>query len=75
MKLGMYSRRTIVIMLPPGKTVFNIDWLGVWCEQVGVNFGYVMIPDAPLVPAYTGMIAPETAMVRIHYYDRRYLIN
>ena len=56
--LGRYSQQTVVIMLPTGFTVFNIDWLSVWCEMVGVDFGHVMVPDNPNVPAYTRPMEP-----------------
>ena len=63
-KLAMYSRKTIVIMLPMGITVFDIDWLSVWCEEVSVNFGDVMIPDNPIVPVYVQSMMPDMPMVR-----------
>ena len=42
----------ITIMLPAGKTMANIDWLSVWCDQFSANFGHVYIPDGAVPPVY-----------------------
>ena len=36
--------KTVTIHLPEGKTVFDIDYLSLWCRQASANFGYVTLP-------------------------------
>ena len=34
----------MTVTLPEGKTVFDIDYLGLWCRQANADFGHVIIP-------------------------------
>ena len=43
--LNRYSGDNIVLSLPSGKTLKNLRWLSVWCEEFEVNFGEVLIPE------------------------------
>ena len=36
--------KTVTVTLPAGKTVFDIDYLGLWCKQANADFGHVIIP-------------------------------
>ncbi|XP_014613047.1 PREDICTED: protein Skeletor, isoforms B/C [Polistes canadensis] len=47
-----YQGEDIEIVLPDNFTVYDIDWLAVWCVQYKQNFGYVLIPkDLDIPPA------------------------
>ena len=43
--LKAYRGQNLVLSLPSGKTLKNIKWLSVWCEEFEVNFGEVYLPD------------------------------
>jgi len=43
--LQRYTGQNLVLSLPSGKTLRNVKWLSVWCEEFEVNFGEVTIPD------------------------------
>jgi hypothetical protein len=59
--LRKYTGETVVISLPDDKTVYDFDWLGVWCEEFNVDFGHVRIPQHIRVPPSPKMlgIKPE----------------
>jgi len=42
--LGSYRGKDIVLTLPGGKTLKDIRWISVWCDEFSVNFGEVAIP-------------------------------
>ncbi|XP_076395463.1 DM13 and DOMON_DOH domain-containing protein skeletor isoform X1 [Megachile rotundata] len=42
--LRRYRRKSITLTLPDGKTLNNIKWFAVWCDEYAVNFGDVRIP-------------------------------
>ena len=46
--LRAYNRKTVVITLPSDLTVFDIDYLSVWCEDFFADFGHVRIEKASL---------------------------
>lgn len=47
-----YQGEDIEIQLPGGLTVYDIDWLAVWCVEYRHNFGHVYIPrDLDVPPA------------------------
>lgn len=54
MPLKGYEGVDIEIVLPGNLTVYDIDWLAVWCVQYKHNFGYVVIPDDLDVPPALG---------------------
>ena len=43
--LQRYTGQNLVLSLPSGKTLRNVAWLSVWCEEFEVNFGEVFIPE------------------------------
>lgn len=47
-----YQGEDIEIQLPGSLTVYDIDWLAVWCVEYRHNFGHVYIPrDLDVPPA------------------------
>nr|XP_031843267.1 protein Skeletor, isoforms B/C isoform X1 [Nomia melanderi] len=42
--LRRYRKKDITLTLPEGKTLSNIKWFCVWCDEFAVNFGDVRIP-------------------------------
>lgn len=49
-----YNGEDITITLPGASTVYNIEWLSMWCVQSKVEFGHVDIPNSNdlYVPPY-----------------------
>lgn len=39
-----YRHKDITLSLPEGKTLRDIKWFSVWCDEFSVNFGDVSIP-------------------------------
>ncbi|KAG5670982.1 hypothetical protein PVAND_001209 [Polypedilum vanderplanki] len=56
-----YQGEDIEIQLPGNLTVYDIDWLAVWCVEYRHNFGHVNIPKDLDVPPALGQtkITPE----------------
>lgn len=48
--LGSYEEEDLVLELPGNTTVFDIDWLAVWDDQLQENFGSVLVPDSLNIP-------------------------
>ncbi|KAJ8041493.1 Hyalin [Holothuria leucospilota] len=44
-ELPAYNGGTFTITLPENLTVFDIDFIGVWCETLSQDFGYLAITD------------------------------
>ncbi|XP_015110834.1 protein Skeletor, isoforms B/C [Diachasma alloeum] len=42
--LRRYRKQGITLTLPEGKTLNNIKWFAIWCDDFSVNFGDVRIP-------------------------------
>ncbi|XP_018392521.1 PREDICTED: protein Skeletor, isoforms D/E-like isoform X1 [Cyphomyrmex costatus] len=42
--LKRYRKKDITLTLPDGKTLNNIKWFSIWCDEFSVNFGDVRIP-------------------------------
>lgn len=61
--LRRYSGETVVISLPDDKTIYDFDWLGVWCEEFNVDFGHIRVPQHIRVPPSPKMlgIKPEVS--------------
>jgi len=57
--LRRYTQKTLVIVLPGDLTVFDIDWLSVWCIAFYVDFGHVRIPRTLNVPPSLRMLGIE----------------
>ncbi|XP_013385801.1 protein Skeletor, isoforms B/C [Lingula anatina] len=51
-RLKRYTGETIQIRLPGDLTVFDINWLSMWCIDFNANFGHVLIPANLNVPPY-----------------------
>lgn len=49
-----YQGEDIEIQLPGSLTVYDVDWLAVWCVRYRHNFGHVMIPKDLDVPPALG---------------------
>lgn len=43
-KLSLYSNEDLILSLPDGTTLENIQWIAIWCRAVRVSFGSVRIP-------------------------------
>lgn len=54
--LRRYSGETVVISLPEGKTIWDYDYIGVWCEEYQVDFGNTRIPQNIRVPPSPKML-------------------
>ena len=54
MPLSGYEGVDIEIVLPGNLTVYDIDWLAVWCVKFKHNFGHVLIPKDLNVPPALG---------------------
>lgn len=39
-----YRNKDITLSLPEGKTLRDIKWFSIWCDEFSVNFGDVSIP-------------------------------
>lgn len=42
--LKRYRHKDITLSLPDGKSLKDIRWFSVWCDEFSVNFGDVSIP-------------------------------
>ncbi|XP_021913275.1 protein Skeletor, isoforms B/C [Zootermopsis nevadensis] len=56
-----YQGEDIEIQLPGNLTVYDIDWLAVWCVQYRHNFGHVLIPKDLDVPPALGQTKITTS--------------
>ncbi|XP_074605545.1 protein Skeletor, isoforms B/C-like [Brevipalpus obovatus] len=54
-----YNGETVVISLPQGSTIYDFDWLGVWCSEFQVDFGSTRIPQNIRVPPSPRMLGIE----------------
>ena len=57
--LRNYKDKTLVIVLPGDLTVFDVEWLSVWCVAFFVDFGHVSIPKNLNVPPSLRMLGVE----------------
>ncbi|XP_043207358.1 protein Skeletor, isoforms D/E-like [Amphibalanus amphitrite] len=63
--LKSYKRKTVVLTLPGDKTVFDIDYLSIWCRQYSADFGHLSIDRRGLnVPPSLKMLGvqPQTKL-------------
>lgn len=58
-----YQGEDIEIQLPGNLTVYDIDWLAVWCVEYRHNFGHVYIPKDLDVPPALGQTKIAVIMV------------
>ncbi|XP_012287850.1 protein Skeletor, isoforms B/C [Orussus abietinus] len=56
-----YLGEDIEIVLPGNLTVYDIEWLAVWCVQYKHNFGHVLIPKDLDVPPALGQTKITTS--------------
>ncbi|XP_066600483.1 protein Skeletor, isoforms B/C isoform X2 [Prorops nasuta] len=56
-----YQGEDIEIVLPGNLTVYDIDWLAVWCVMYRHNFGHVLIPKDLDVPPALGQTKITTS--------------
>lgn len=73
-----YQGEDIEIQLPGSLTVYDIDWLSVWCVQFHHNFGHVHIPKDLDVPPALGQTKITVGIFRYDFrnvLDRKYIIN
>ncbi|XP_032523515.2 protein Skeletor, isoforms B/C isoform X5 [Danaus plexippus] len=42
--LRRYRGEGLTVSLPEGKTLKDVSWFAVWCDEYSINFGSVMIP-------------------------------
>lgn len=42
--LRRYNKKDITLTLPEGKTLRDIKWFSIWCDEFSVDFGNVVIP-------------------------------
>ncbi|GFS78254.1 hypothetical protein NPIL_520601 [Nephila pilipes] len=60
--LPRYTGKTVVITLPAEYTIYDFDWIGVWCEEARVDFGSVRLPQDLVVPP-----SPRTLGIELEY--------
>ncbi|XP_039308067.1 protein Skeletor, isoforms B/C isoform X2 [Solenopsis invicta] len=59
--LRAYQGEDIEIVLPENLTVYDINWLAVWCVEYRHNFGHVLIPKDLDVPPALGQTKITTS--------------
>jgi len=64
--LRRYDTKTLVLTLPGDLTVFDVEWLSVWCKAYGIDFGHIRIPKSLNVPPSLKMlgVAPQVRSTR-----------
>lgn len=45
-----YRNRDVMLQLPDGRTLRDIKWFAIWCDEFSVNFGDVKVPKAFAFP-------------------------
>ncbi|XP_072030814.1 uncharacterized protein [Amphiura filiformis] len=52
---------SVILLLPEGTTVFDIDYISLWCKQASASFGHVEVPDKQElnIPPYYYVPRPE----------------
>lgn len=66
-----YEGEDIEIQLPDNLTVYDIDYLAIWCVQYRHNFGHVMIPQASelWVPPALGQTRIKVSIFAFFYFS------
>lgn len=70
-----YQGEDIEIQLPGNLTVYDIDWLAVWCVEYRHNFGHVFIPKDLDVPPALGQTKITVSSQLIRIFARTLTIN
>lgn len=60
-----YQGEDIEIVLPGNLTVYDIDWLSIWCVEYKHNFGHVLLPKDLDVPPALGQTKITVTHARI----------
>lgn len=68
--LRRYDTKTLVLTLPGDLTVFDIEWLSVWCRAFGIDFGHIRIPKNLNVPPSLKMLGVAPQVNLIFYYHQ-----
>ena len=66
--LRRYDTKTLVLTLPGDLTVFDIEWLSIWCQAFGVDFGHIRIPKSLNVPPSLKMLGVAPQVRDIYYF-------
>lgn len=64
-----YQGEDIEIQLPGNLTVYDIDWLAVWCVEYRHNFGHVYIPKDLDVPPALGQTKIAVIVASLMLYN------
>lgn len=64
-----YQGEDIEIQLPGNLTVYDIDWLAVWCVEYRHNFGHIFIPKDLDVPPALGQTKITVSWMISFYYN------
>ncbi|XP_055697831.1 protein Skeletor, isoforms B/C isoform X2 [Phlebotomus papatasi] len=71
-----YQGEDIEIQLPGNLTVYDIDWLAVWCVEYRHNFGHVYIPtDLDVPPALGQTKIPTTTTAKPQHNNCREMLG
>lgn len=73
--LRRYDTKTLVLTLPGDLTVFDVEWLSVWCKAYGIDFGHIRIPKNLNVPPSLKMlgVAPQVRPFPLQIFQKRNL--
>ncbi|KAJ8041500.1 HHIP-like protein 2 [Holothuria leucospilota] len=74
-RLPSYRGATLTITLPEDLTVFDVDYIGIWCELFFQDFGNVPVRDEHRenIPPYIEV--PDLAQGCVELLDNRYQVN
>lgn len=63
-----YYDRDLIVQLPETETVYSIQWLSIYCFDVGVDFGHIEFelnpvsqPVPPVIPPLVSDSPPKTS--------------
>ncbi|XP_070540793.1 protein Skeletor, isoforms B/C-like isoform X1 [Ptychodera flava] len=70
-----YNGKTVTIQMAGDLTVFDIDWLSMWCVRAVQNFGHVLIPDNLNIPPYIVDMQPEEVYENCEVMNDRYHVS
>ncbi|KAG9510585.1 Protein Skeletor, isoforms D/E, partial [Fragariocoptes setiger] len=48
--LERYHNKDVVLRLPEGRTLREIRWLSIWCRQMKLNFGEILVTPSVIIP-------------------------
>ena len=66
--LRQYDSKTLVLTLPGDLTVFDVDWISIWCKAFDIDFAHIRIPKNLNVPPSLKMlgVAPQVGHRLLH---------